>query len=62
MTEHDTHTPLDALLGAAPRRVFRHWLSLLILAIAALGAMTFFVRFVSGDDSRIIPPRSSAET
>ncbi|EZP82402.1 RND family efflux transporter MFP subunit [Novosphingobium resinovorum] len=51
MTEHDTHTPLDALLGAAPRRVFRHWLSLLILAIAALGAMTFFVRFVSGDDS-----------
>ncbi|PNU02696.1 efflux RND transporter periplasmic adaptor subunit [Novosphingobium guangzhouense] len=51
MTEHDTHSPLDALLGAAPRRVFRHWLSLLVLALAALGALAFFVRFVSGDDS-----------
>lgn len=29
----------------------RHWLSLLLLAIAALGAMTFFVRFVNGEDS-----------
>ncbi len=50
-TEHDTHSPLDALLGAAPRRVMRHWLSLLVLALAALGAVTFFVRFVTGEDS-----------
>ncbi|EJL33224.1 efflux RND transporter periplasmic adaptor subunit [Novosphingobium sp. AP12] len=51
MTEQDTHTPLDALLGAAPRHVLRHWLSLLVLAIAALAALTFFVRFVTGEDS-----------
>lgn len=50
-TEQDAHTPLDALLGAAPRRVMRHWLSLLLLAIAGLGALTFFVRFVTGEDS-----------
>lgn len=49
--EEDAHTPLDTLLGAAPRRVMRHWLSLLLLAVAALGAMTFFVRFVNGEDS-----------
>lgn len=49
--EQDVHTPLDTLLGAAPRRVMRHWLSLLVLAIAALGALTFFVRFVTGEDS-----------
>lgn len=29
----------------------RHWLSLLLLALAALGAMIFFVRFVTGEDS-----------
>jgi HlyD family secretion protein len=51
VTEQDTHTPLDALLGAAPRHVLRHWLSLLVLAIAALAALTFFVRFVTGEDS-----------
>ncbi|WP_404479582.1 efflux RND transporter periplasmic adaptor subunit [Novosphingobium sp. BL-52-GroH] len=51
MTEQDAHTPLDALLGAAPRHVMRHWLSLLVLALAALGAVTFFVRFVTGEDS-----------
>ncbi|KMS52909.1 RND transporter [Novosphingobium barchaimii LL02] len=50
-TEHETHSPLDALLGAAPRRVTRHWLSLLVLALAGLGALTFFVRFVMGEDS-----------
>ncbi|MEE4454989.1 efflux RND transporter periplasmic adaptor subunit [Novosphingobium resinovorum] len=50
-SEHEAHTPLDALLGAAPRRVMRHWFSLLVLAIAALGAVTFFVRFVNGEDS-----------
>lgn len=50
-TEHETHSPLDALLGAAPRRVMRHWLSLLVLALAGLGALTFFVRFVTGEDS-----------
>lgn len=50
-TEQDAHTPLDTLLGAAPRRVMRHWLSLLVLALAALGALTFFVRFVTGEDS-----------
>lgn len=47
----DEQTPVDTLLGAGPRRVMRHWLSLLVLALAALGALTFFVRFVNGDDS-----------
>lgn len=51
VTEQEAHSPLDALLGAAPRRVTRHWISLVILALAALGAMTFFVRFVTGEDS-----------
>lgn len=51
VTEADTHTPLDALLGATPRPIMRHWLSLLLLALAGLGALVFFVRFVSGDDS-----------
>ncbi|HUD29767.1 MAG TPA: efflux RND transporter periplasmic adaptor subunit [Novosphingobium sp.] len=51
MTDPDTHTPLDALLGAAPRHVLRHWLSLLVLALAALAALVFFVRFVTGEDS-----------
>lgn len=51
MTEHDTQTPVDALLGAAPRHVLRHWLSLLVLALAALASVTFFVRFVTGEDS-----------
>lgn len=50
-TERDAHSPLDTLLGAAPPRVMRHWLSLLLLALAALGALTFFVRFVTGEDS-----------
>lgn len=50
---HETagHASLDTLLGATPRRVLRHWLSLLILAAALLGAAVFFVRFVTGDDS-----------
>lgn len=51
MTDEAPHTPLDALLGAAPRRVMRHWLSLLVLALAAVGAAAFFVRFVTGDDT-----------
>jgi RND family efflux transporter, MFP subunit len=29
----------------------RHWASLLLLAVAALGAVVFFVRFVTGDNS-----------
>jgi HlyD family secretion protein len=49
--KHDKHSPLDALLGAAPRGVMRHWVSLLILAIAALGTLAFFVRFVTGENS-----------
>lgn len=51
MAEGRTHSALDALLGASPRRVMRHWVSLLLLAIAALGSVIFFVRFVTGDDS-----------
>lgn len=51
VTDHETHSPLDTLLGAAPRRVMRHWLSLLLLALAGLGAMAFFVRFVNGEDT-----------
>lgn len=51
MTEQDTHTPLDTLLGAAPRHVLRHWLSLLVLALAALAALVFFVQFVTGEDT-----------
>ncbi|MFS0849116.1 efflux RND transporter periplasmic adaptor subunit [Novosphingobium panipatense] len=51
MTERNEHTPLDALLGAAPRGVLRHWLSLLVLTLAALGAVVFLIRFVSGEDS-----------
>ena len=46
-----SHTPLDALLGAAPRRVMRHWLSVLVLILAALGAGTFLVKFLVGTDS-----------
>lgn len=42
---------VDTLLGAAPRHVMRHWLSLLVLSIAALGAVIFFIRFVNGDES-----------
>lgn len=51
VNDQDTHTPLDTLLGAAPPRVMRHWLSLVVLALAALGAAMFFVRFVTGEDS-----------
>ena len=51
VTEPQPHSPLDTLLGASPRPVLRHWLSLLLLAIAGLGAATFFVRFVTGDNS-----------
>ncbi|WP_177198569.1 efflux RND transporter periplasmic adaptor subunit [Novosphingobium sp. CF614] len=51
MTRIEPHTPLDALLGATPRRVLRHWLSLLLLALAGLAALVFFVRFVTGDNS-----------
>ncbi|MFC0206326.1 efflux RND transporter periplasmic adaptor subunit [Novosphingobium soli] len=51
VTEEDPHSPVDTLLGAAPRRVLRHWLSLLVLALAALGALAFFVRFVNGEDT-----------
>lgn len=45
------HSPVDTLLGAAPQRIMRHWLSLLILALAGLGAAAFFVRFVNGEDT-----------
>jgi len=51
VTDETASTPLDALLGATPRRVTRHWLSLLLLALAGLGAAAFFVRFVTGEDS-----------
>lgn len=51
VTEGETHSPLDALLGASPRPIVRHWFSLLLLAAAGLGALVFFVRFVAGDDS-----------
>ncbi|CAN5397566.1 efflux RND transporter periplasmic adaptor subunit [soil metagenome] len=51
MSKADKHSPLDALLDAAPRGVMRHWISLLLLALAALGTVAFFVRFVTGDDS-----------
>jgi HlyD family secretion protein len=51
VTDQDAHSPLDTLLGGSPRHVLRHWLSLLVLALAALGALTFFVRFVTGEDS-----------
>lgn len=51
VTDQDRHTPTDALLDAAPRGVMRHWISLLVLAIAALGTLAFFVRFVTGEDS-----------
>lgn len=51
MTEGHTPSGLDTLLGATPRRVARHWLSLLVLTLAGLGAAAFFVRFVTGEDS-----------
>lgn len=51
MTDGESHSPLDALLGATPRPIVRHWLSLLLLAIAGMGAVVFFVRFIAGDDS-----------
>lgn len=51
MSDGESHSPLDALLGARPRPIVRHWLSLLVLALAGLGALLFFVRFVTGDDS-----------
>jgi HlyD family secretion protein len=49
-TEHK-HSALDTLLGAAPRGILRHWLTLLVLALAALGALAFFIRIVIGEDS-----------
>lgn len=51
VTEEETHSRLDLLLGGGPRRVARHWLSLLVLSLAVLGAAAFFVRFVNGEDS-----------
>ncbi|MDB5702198.1 MAG: efflux transporter periplasmic adaptor subunit [Sphingomonadales bacterium] len=51
LDDQEKHTPLDALLDAVPRGVMRHWLTLLLLAIAALGALTFFIRFVTGDNT-----------
>jgi HlyD family secretion protein len=51
LDKQDKNTPLDALLDAAPRGAMRHWLSLLVLALAALGTLAFFVRFVTGEDS-----------
>ncbi|KQM22290.1 RND transporter [Novosphingobium sp. Leaf2] len=51
MPDTDAHSPVDTLLGAAPQRIMRHWLSLLILALAGLGAAAFFVRFVNGEDT-----------
>lgn len=51
MTDSESNSPLDVLLGASPRPIARHWLSLLMLALAGLGALIFFVRFVAGDDS-----------
>jgi HlyD family secretion protein len=51
VSKQDRHSPLDALLDAAPRGAMRHWLSLLVLALAALGTLAFFVRFVTGEDS-----------
>lgn len=51
ISEPDTQVQLDTLLGAEPRGVTRHWLSLMILAAAAVGAVGFFVRFVVGEDS-----------
>jgi HlyD family secretion protein len=51
VSKADKHSPLDALLDAAPRGAMRHWLSLLVLLLAALGTLAFFVRFVSGDDT-----------
>lgn len=51
MAEPHGQSPLDALLGGSPRPIGRHWLSLLLLALAGIGALLFFVRFVAGDDS-----------
>jgi HlyD family secretion protein len=51
VSELDKQPSLDALLDAAPRGVMRHWISLLLLALAALGALVFFVSFVTGEDS-----------
>lgn len=51
MNDSSSHSPLDVLLGAAPRRARRHLVSLALLALAAIAIVFLLVRFVAGTDS-----------
>lgn len=51
MSEAGHHSPLDALLGATPRRARRHLVSLALLAIVAAVAVVLLVRFLAGNQS-----------
>ncbi|GGC15785.1 RND transporter [Novosphingobium endophyticum] len=51
MNDAAHHSPLDAFLGATPKRVRRHLVSIAVLAVAAIAAAVLFVRFVAGTES-----------
>lgn len=51
MSDSGHHSPLDALLGATPKRARRHLVSLALLAIVAAAAVLLLVRFLAGNQS-----------
>ncbi|HKT86054.1 MAG TPA: HlyD family efflux transporter periplasmic adaptor subunit [Novosphingobium sp.] len=51
MSDSEHHSPLDALLGATPKRARRHLVSLALLAVAAAVAVVLLVRFLAGNQS-----------
>lgn len=51
MSDTEHHSPLDALLGATPKRARRHLVSLALLAVAAAVAVALLVRFLAGSQS-----------
>lgn len=50
MSDAEHHSPLDAFLGFTPKRARRHFISLAILAIAAIAAVILLVRFFIGSE------------
>lgn len=51
MSDSEHHSPLDALLGATPKRARRHLVSLVLLVIAGALAAMLLVRFLAGSQS-----------
>lgn len=51
MSDSSSNSPLDVLLGAAPRRARRHLVSIALLAVAVIAIVLLLVRFVAGTDS-----------